>query len=83
MLLPSKMPNISKSFNIEDWTKDNIINKLKENATYTLNMVALVDLRKLFSYKNVSHGNTVFDILSKDKTFLTRLFPPLGIIKSM
>ncbi len=70
VLPPKEMPTIDEKFDIELWTKENIISKLPKDTTYTLNFVALVDLRKIFSYKNVQHGITVFDILIKDTKFL-------------
>ena len=63
MLLPKDMPTINSRFNLERWIKGNIISKLPEGTTYTLNFIALVDVRKIFCYKTVEWGNTVFDVL--------------------
>jgi hypothetical protein len=83
MLLPQNMPNIKRKFNLDKWCKDYIISKLPKNATYTLNFVALVDLRKIFCFKTVNWGNTVFDVLTQDPTFLAKLIESLTEDKIM
>ncbi|MDH3353568.1 MAG: hypothetical protein OEL87_03910, partial [Nanoarchaeota archaeon] len=73
-LPPNKMPTIKEDFNIEKWTKKNIINKLPKKIPYNLKWVSLVDLRNVYAYKSTEYGDTVFDILlKKDRNFLDNL----------
>lgn len=77
ILPPKDMPKITESFDLEAWAQKNIISKMPENATYTLNFVALVDLTKVFCFKTVDWGRTVFDVLARDHTFLGKLIESL------
>ena len=73
-LPPNKMPKIKEDFNIEEWTKKNIISKLSKSIPYNLKWISLVDLRNVYAYKSTDYGETIFDILlKKDRNFLDNL----------
>ena len=68
------MPKISKDFDIEKWTKEQIIGKLSQDIPYTIKLICPIDLRQVFGYKTTKYGQTIFDLLLKeDKEFLKKL----------
>ena len=79
-LPPNEMPQIDEHFDIEKWTKKNIIQKLSKKIPYNIKWIALVDIRNVFAYKTTSYGETFFDtLLKKDRIFLEKL---LGSLES-
>jgi len=75
---PNKMPKVNENFDIEKWTKRNIVSKLPKTIPYNIKWISLVDLRNVFAFKTTDYGETFFDVLlKKDKLFLEKLFKSL------